>query len=397
MTLDGYAVTLPYCQQSVKVFVGDDPTAGPCDLSKVWWEQKYLLFLGRLAGASSLKNHRKNEKQSKVFERIVKAWGFAASHVRIGDSNDPGAAASNTRMLTHVAIVWLLVRLRNAIVWKECHPDFEYAFQAWRIMTALPCADFASARTYRLPIGGVEFDLVVGADASLQNLDELCQLEDVLPQAWSSLCSKFSAVLPGQPSPRPDSWMLFLFLLHEDKSLCRRKPPWLYAHMRWFLLEVLVLRIDWSVLDKLQIGGDIWDSRGDLIELRTRSGRKHRIDSWAHARTKQKCDLVGGSSNACSQIVNGPNSTADWTATHCLNVMYMLGMRHHFGQVTKLCLNWDPASYSGHQYNMGLAFSSQTGVLAVMPPKVGSANQSFSSYNCLMLKQSFSKLAVPPM
>ena len=231
-------------------------------------------------------------------------------------------------MLIHVLVVWLLVRLRNALVWKECLPDFDNAFQAWRTITALPSAEFASARTCRIPIGGVEFDLVVGSDGLLQNLAEFCQVDDDLPRAWSILCSKFPSVLPGQPSPNLDSWMLFLFLLHEDKALIRRKPPWLYAHMRWFLLEVLVLRIDWGVFDRLRTGGDIWDTRGDLLELRTRSGRKHRIDPWTHARTQQKCGIVGGSSNACSRMAHGPGSTADNVITHCLNVMYCLGVRH---------------------------------------------------------------------
>ena len=216
--------------------------------------------------------------------------------------------------------------------------------------------------------GSITFELVIDGDR-VANLQSLAALDPALLTQWDATKRTYTGLLSNLQDVRICTWLLFLYALSEDKT-ARGKPPWLHGHLR-FCMALVCDCIELGALAKLEKGApSAWDARDQLLHLRTASGRKPPMDPVSFAQLKRRQDLVRGSSNTVAQAWCGPGSNIDRLMTHCMNVLYVEGLRQHYGALTKLCLNWDPASYSGFQYNLGLVYSHQTDVLSIMPPKV---------------------------
>ena len=71
-----------------------------------------------------------------------------------------------------------------------------------------------------------------------------------------------------------------------------------------------------------------------------------------------------------AEVLVGRGSHADLTMQTYKLKLLTEGIQSKFGQVKTLALNWDPGTYSGLSWNLGLVYSCEINIGTLIPPKV---------------------------
>ena len=159
-------------------------------------------------------------------------------------------------------------------------------------------------------------------------------------------------------------WVLFACLPHADRRLVPRH-------------RVLVRQLRIATLDRLAAGIEIWMLLGYcptmtghelVLPLHRKNGRQ-RMDSWTKAQALFRARSAHGSSSTFLEGATCDRHLDDAVTRAICNV-YLDKLQALHSQHRRWSIAWGPASYSGHQYNLGLAFSADTGKAMPLPAKV---------------------------
>ena len=100
------------------------------------------------------------------------------------------------------------------------------------------------------------------------------------------------------------------------------------------------------------------------------SGRQRtRMDDYTKAGALWRCRQAAGSTNTFLQAATGDGKLDGAICRATCNI-FLRKVSSAFGGVRRLSWAWDPGSYSGHQYNVGMAHSLDIGKAAAIPVKV---------------------------
>jgi hypothetical protein len=368
MTLTGHSVKLPWSKHALKVFESDDAE------TFLWWEQRFFIRLTTsrcLDGAVDLEAFRKNEKRSNVIETLGSTWRLKIDrHFVVGDRSSSVPGDQWTRMSTFMSLLWLAHRLRNTFVYPASKVDFQACDRTVSEVMGM-------VRSVALRHDAETFAVQVSPSLSAElkffcaegdNVKGLLDIEPDVERAWAHLKKRkyrLSGTLPCVTFPE---WWLFLYLWNAEKTF-NLKPLWLKAHLSdcmFFAADCLDAECRGLIH---QSTPKVWDPSPLVMTLRSASGRQHPIDPLVHAQMDSMQERLYGSSNSVSQTLLGPNSSADAHVMHCKNVLYLDGVSAELGPCDKFCFNWDPSTYSGLSYNIGLLYNWPKNLCVVMPPK----------------------------
>jgi len=134
---------------------------------------------------------------------------------------------------------------------------------------------------------------------------------------------------------------------------------------------------------KLALGVELWlmliyvptmTGSEKVNELFTKSGlRRVRMDDWTKAGAIWKARQAHGSSSTFLEAdVDDRHLDAAISQASC-NI-FLGKTTAEFSKVRRLSLAWDPGTYSGHQYNIGLAHTIDFNLASPMPVKASSSN-----------------------
>ena len=101
-------------------------------------------------------------------------------------------------------------------------------------------------------------------------------------------------------------------------------------------------------------------------ELFTKTGRRGPVDPYTKAGALWRARQAHGSSRTFLHGCLG-HRNLDPAITRALGNMYLAKVKPAFSQVRRMSWAWDPGSYSGHRYNLGLAHSIDNDLAATLP------------------------------
>ena len=109
-----------------------------------------------------------------------------------------------------------------------------------------------------------------------------------------------------------------------------------------------------------------------LGALYGKKGRRRAMGPLEIERCVEKIKRIYGSSSTAVRAMTY-DKNLDQMITHGMCLIYSRQTLAVFDSCLRLSVNWDPGSYSGFQYNCGLAYSLEADVAAVVPPRVGAS------------------------
>ena len=119
-----------------------------------------------------------------------------------------------------------------------------------------------------------------------------------------------------------------------------------------------------------------------LADLRTKSGRRQAIDPILFTKLEAMQGRIYGSSGTIAQVMAGRRTGADQRLLFHVNSFYLKGIQEALRGTEALCLNWDPGSYSGYQWVLGIFYSVADNISGVIPPKVPRDSPPISGRGC---------------
>ena len=119
-----------------------------------------------------------------------------------------------------------------------------------------------------------------------------------------------------------------------------------------------------------------------LADLRTKHGRRQAIDPVLFTTARAAHGRVYGSTQTIAQILAGRRTGLDQRLVYHVNKAYIDGVSDFLKDANDLCLNWDPGSYSGTQWLLGIFYAIGSAVSGVLPPRVPISLLSQESARC---------------
>ena len=205
----------------------------------------------------------------------------------------------------------------------------------------------------------VSFNLALGphltitlaiAGVSLEGWKDLLVASDDVLHTWNRLSRRYPGCMPDTSGPPLQWWFVFLELWRCEPG-GYPKPPWLSSHLQELAHRIAVIISDTIAATVLGAHG-LEVPRG-LITLRSAGGRRQPMDPLDMACVHRVQQIVQGSSTTVAKALVGAGTCLDLRMSHTKCVLFFEGLRGYFGSERKLCIIWDPGTYSGFQYNMG--------------------------------------------
>ena len=363
--MEAAAVRLPDTDASVKgLRQGSAPIGNAC-----WWEQHYFITLLCGGGRVNLKQWRSNEKKYFVVEKLMTKWALPDDAWIGGNSSASGHIHRWTRVSTLFLIVWLLGRLRARM--RRGGELANHAERTWHALTG------AQKRGQGLLVGPVVtirwangFTLDLGcAQGRLVGIDALLENEPAVQGTFDRLRGNFPLLRRGSLNDLSwSSWVFFLYMWHEEEG-GRLKPEWLEAAVKecaGHMSRHIGRWVQYVVADN---PAPRWDQGNALMDNRTRSGRRRSVDSLMFTYIGDASGRIRGSANTIAQAVVGRGTHAAQTLMHFTNQAYSEGLQRVFENADAYCINFDPGSYSGYQWNLGMVYSPRQDVAASLYPR----------------------------
>ena len=202
-------------------------------------------------------------------------------------------------------------------------------------------------------------------------MGELLTACPFVAEAWRRLQEKYPDVLAGGPRQEPTlcSWLCFMFAWKRVAGRCL-KPTWLQEHVRDCLGVVVVLLERYARAQTLDAPAASSSGSNVLADLRTKTGRRKALDPMLFSAMTSSMRRIRGSSNVIAQVMAGRRSHADQILTMYSNRLYRDAMQEVLVDAPALCINWDPGSNAGWQWNLGLWYSASADIGGIIPPHV---------------------------
>ena len=182
---------------------------------------------------------------------------------------------------------------------------------------------------------------------------------------WHSVQSVQTVTVGPLCSATVADWVVFLWALG---SWCQRRlddDEWRWAkELRNELARVFAYGVDVWTTGKLQA---LPSASRPLAPLLTKQGRRRKDPLVLESALDRLRSIKGSSTTALAALCGDPK--IDDIVTHILCVLYERKCKEHFEGVRRLQINWDPATYSGWQVNLGLCWSSENGMACILMPK----------------------------
>ena len=346
----GAEIRLPMTEGSVKVHLQADAVLG----AAVWWEQKYFLSLLAVDGRANAGRSRKRDKRQNVVENLLEAFGLGGDDYIVGDPHRSGGVKW-TRMSTKYLLFWMM---RTLHVHRHRDDHLRPAQRVWSILSTAAEQAFGAERiSLDVCVAGGIHTVPVNCEAGFAETAALIAAIGTtsICQQWE-VHSKDSELLRGAGNPKRPTlpgWALFLYLWQAGGARTL-KPSWLRAHLV-DVVDLLAVSLERFVQRRVvDVPPKRWDENNALIDLRTATGRRQSIDPSLYSHINSTRQRVRGSANTVAQVLAGRRTHAHQTSQMFICNTYRTMCAELLDTAEAICVNWDPGSYTGDQWTLGI-------------------------------------------
>ena len=113
-----------------------------------------------------------------------------------------------------------------------------------------------------------------------------------------------------------------------------------------------------------------WGVGNELMDLRLRKKRSQAVDPLLYSHFQQSRRTIRGSSRTITEAIAGSRGNHETNIVRHTNKLYLDGARNVLQGLNDYCLNWDPSTYSGFEWNIGLWYSIDMNLSGIIPPTV---------------------------
>ena len=242
---------------------------------------------------------------------------------------------------------------------------------SWSNIALLGLRAESPATTIDMSIGAQQVSLRLDADGAFENANELLSLCGDIFTKWEETpwrakrCTSFD--LPPIEHARMFHWCCFFYMwCCEDFGFLTEA-----THMCW---QCDFLR---ALSRLVAYGVELWFAsvycptmnwRMAAVRPLAAQKRRRRLDPATVERWMLKSSGVGGSLSASMSALSDRKGL-DSEANHKLVLLYCDRRRDIFRDSTHLALSWDPGTYSGRSWNIGVAYAPDLDVACNLTPK----------------------------
>ena len=331
----------------------------------VWWEQQHFLFKLEVKDRCA---YRKQQAKRGCLERLCEQVGLpssaAAREKKMGDT---------PCLQTPLLLAWLLPFLLHTKYSDVGEDRATHAKQLLENFGRMAQHEIASSFV-RQPLavknarGNIVAELpfrgssAVSLDRHLINLYP--EVLDKWEQAKESSARQWA--FPALENAQLIDLLVFGAISSTRLRSCKA-------------LEAVLVSIKLQALERLSAAIEIYlllfyvptlTGAEQIQQLHTKSGKRVKLDDWTKAGALWRCRQAFGSSTTfLVGALQDKHMDAAFSRATC-NVYFNKVEKRFANGCKRLSLNFDPGTYSGHSYNVGLAWCIDLDLATVLPVKV---------------------------
>ena len=208
-------------------------------------------------------------------------------------------------------------------------------------------------------------------DGKVTNLGGLHAEDSSLGRAWqvyNDMCGGGLGIMCD--SLPVMTWLSFLYDCHANYAARTVMPEWLPMQLaEWMNLCVFFLEM-FVHMEVQKPEYTAWGVGNELMDLRLRKKRRQAVDPLLYSHFQQSRRKIRGSARTITEAIAGSKSNHETNIVRHTNKLYLDGARNVLQGLNDYCLNWDPSTYSGFEWNIGLWYSIDMNLSGIIPPTV---------------------------
>ena len=344
--------------------------------NSLWWEQRH--FLAKLEVKDQVSFRKQQAKRSSL-HKIAEQRGLSCPSHLGADSR----MASTIVLQTALVAAWLVHFLIHRNHSTEGLKRFSIANEIlhnYDLMSRHPQV----ASLVKMPLqicaagGHIIGELPFVGSRAVEMDSHLLNLDDWLPQAWLQVAEwlGFCWDLPDIQNARLIDWLVFSASATTRAGVRmrdRRLPA--IAEIKRCSAQRIASAIELFVLLVYvpQLTG-----AEEVQMLTAKTGMRCKLDAWTKAGALWRCRRSFGSTATflCGALQDRNLDSAIGRAT--CNLFFKKLDKEFKPGCRRLCIQFDPGSYSGHSYNLGLAWCLDTDIATALPSKVSHCTETFT-------------------
>ena len=351
-----------FCIAGAKLYRRVGGTLG----QSILWEQQHML---KFLGVRDPVAYRKQQHKRGYLDRLCADWTLPDGSWVAGDARLGKTIVLATSLITP----WLLSQIspRGGTARESTREQARVLLLSFSAMflRGLQHMPPATRIRVRLPCGAFAGELPLSSADSVPDDRSFVSFAPELGGVWARLQEGLQGKwhLPDMSSASAIDWCVFAHayktftgshdavVLGMMSSLAREANNAIATCIELWLLQIYVPSV--TGLERVQI-------------LLGKSGRQRvRMDSYTKAGALWKCKQSHGSTSTfLAAALDDPK--LDCAINRAVANIYLGKVSSVFADTRRLMWTWDPGSYSGHEYNLGLAYSVDIRKAATVPPKV---------------------------
>ena len=328
----------------------------------IYWTQSFFL---QLLGIKDGVGYRKQQRKRRYIPTIEREWDLDGYNEVEAQPYGP-RVSGQLSLRTDAILPWLLRLHSPPAAHYHTFAKSARLIHAWLDKGMEGLRD-VSRLGFTVNVGdSLGYTFRVLDNGGLEVGDDFVDAYPQLLQLWARVQDVQQVKIRPIYQASLGDWVVFLWAVGTWLRAAHEPVHWHWVKpLRNSLAAIVAYGVDnWTLMEHMSVG---LSQSTRLLEVRTKRGRKRKVPFMLQNALSRMRNMHGSSTSALSARCDDP--AIDNVITHITVALYAEKTRAEFAGVNRLQINWDPATYSGYQVNLGVCINVDTDVACTLRPK----------------------------